>query len=91
MPTNKNKITKTDILEVKVDQLQEDVMEIRDDIKVIKKDIKAINTKIDDMEVGLGNKLDKILKVVTDQHTSLSRRVTHLEHHTTHPPLAVAV
>lgn len=75
MPTNKTKITKTDILEVKVDQLQEDVTEIRDRLD-------GIDTRLDQMD----NKLDKILDVVSDKQASLHHRIKSLEHHTTHPP-----
>ncbi len=91
MPTTKKKITKTDILEVKVDQLQEDVVEIRKDIGTIKKDVSKINHRLDDMDEGINNKLDKILDVVSTRQSSFNTRLTILEHHTTHPPVILSV
>jgi len=82
MSTPTPKVTRTDILEVKVDQLQEDVVEIR-------RDIKKINHRLDNMDESLNKKLDKILDVVSEKQGSVNSRLTKLEHHTAHPPVAI--
>jgi peptidoglycan hydrolase CwlO-like protein len=87
MLTTKTKVTQLDIVDVKITQLQEDVVEIRSDISVLKKDVSNIKHQLNNMD----DKLDKILDTVSFQQGGLHKRVSILEHHTTHPPTAVAI
>lgn len=76
------------LINLNVSLLQEDVVQVREELTNIKQDIKKIKTDMVDMEDRLTNKLDKILDVVSDKQAATHLRLTQLEHHTEHPPLA---
>ena len=42
---------------------------------------------VQDGNEGLNKKLDKILEVVVGKQAKVDERLTHLEHHRTHPPI----
>jgi chromosome condensin MukBEF complex kleisin-like MukF subunit len=67
--------------------LEEELVTVKEDQTAMRIEMNKRFDEADDRRDGLDKKLDKILEVVVGKQAKVDERLTHLEHHRTHPPI----